>query len=326
MSAEIGVGFIGAGSVFPYHLAGMLACEGAKPIGLYDKDQQTGIQEAEKYGLKRFESAEELVSDPEVQAVLVLTPLEDHFPNVKLALHADKHVLVEKPVGVSVAEIQRMKILAQRRNLVCMPGHNNIYHPNVVKMKESIESGRLGQLSEIYLMYNIFHPEETAKKYPGVIKQVGSHHAYTLLYLAGLPKSIAAMKTVQHYQEYKKEDIFMAIVKMRSNALAHLSVNFAADDHSTDPWSLIIKVLGFKGTSRFSHNDEVVNEPGIVHSHTYVAYPDSIIEEDKYFINCIRDKSKQPLSTLDDAIRVQKILRCIEKAAYTGRTQYTKYL
>lgn len=186
-------------------------------------------------------------------------------------------------------------------------------------MKRLIDTGELGKLSAVYLLYNIHHPEEVAKKYPGVIRQVMTHHAYTLLYLAGRPESIQAMKQTQHYQEYSEEDIAMANVRMKNGALAHMEVNFAADDHSSDPWSLYMKVIGTEGSARFSHNDWVVNRKGIVHSHAYVAYPQTIKNEDAHFIACVRGE-KQPLSNLGDAVAAQQIIEGIEQSIRDGRT------
>ena len=319
MNTKIGVGFIGAGDIFTYHTPGIKAIQGVKPIGLFDISAKRASEMARQFGMEQFKSAEALVSDPRIDAVLVLTPLEAHFPNVNLALEAGKHVLVEKPVGVTIAEIEEMKRLSQESGLVCMPGHNNIYDPGVERIKTLIDRGDLGKLSAVYILYNIHHPEKVAKKYPGVIRQVGTHHAYTLLYLAGQPQSVQAMKAVQHYQEYDQEDIFMANLKMQNGALAHLEVNFAADDHSSDPWSLYMKVVGTEGSARFSHNDWVVNQKGIVHSHTYVAYPETIRREDEHFIACIRGE-RQPLSTLDDAIVAQSIIEGIEESIDQGKT------
>lgn len=319
MNHEIGIGLIGAGDISLYHSQGIRECEGAKLVGFYDVLQERAQHRAKEFGGIVFQSPDELVANPEVDAVLVLTPLEAHFPNVKLALNAGKHVLVEKPVGITIAEIKEMKRLSISRNLVCMPGHSNIYHPGVEEMKRLVASDELGKLSAVYILYNIHHPEEVARKYPGVIRQIMTHHAYTLLYLAGQAESIQAMKQSQHYQEYTEEDIAIANVRMKNGALAHLEVSIAADDHSSDPWSLYMKVLGTEGSARFSHNDWVVNRKGIVHSHTYVAYPQTIKNEDAHFIACIRD-GKQPLSTLDDAIIAQKMIEGIERSIAEGKT------
>ncbi|MBI2596515.1 Gfo/Idh/MocA family oxidoreductase [Candidatus Daviesbacteria bacterium] len=316
---EIGVGFIGAGDVSLNHTPGIKACEGANLVGLYDISPERAAARSRKYHCKRYDSAEELVNDPRIDAVEVLTPLEFHLPNVKLALEAGKHVLVEKPVGITITQIEEMKRLSNGRGLICMPGHNEIYAPDMVETQDLIKRGKFGKLSAIYLLYNIRHPEEVAKRYHGVIRETGIHKCYTLLFLAGRPKSVQAMKTIQHYKDYDQEDIFMANFEMENGALAHMEVNFAADDHSADPWSLYAKVIGTKGSARYGHNDRVVNKKASVHSHTYLDYPETIRREDAHFIDCIRGQ-KQPLSTLDDAVIAIKLTEGIEQSIRESRT------
>lgn len=319
MRQEIGIGLIGAGDVSIHHAEGIKACKGANLVGLYDISPSRASTRAREYDCNPYRSFQDLLNDPKIGAVLVLTPFEAHLTNVKAALDAGKHVLVEKPVGVTVAEIEEMKKISQERGLVCMPGHNEIYAPEMEGLKTSIERGDFGRLSAIYLLYNIHHPEEVAKRYPGVIRQTGTHKCYTLLYLAGVPIKVQAMRQIQHYQEYTQEDIFMANFEMVNGALAHIEVNFAADDHSSDPFSLYVKVIGTEGAGRYSHNDRVTNANATVHSHTYLPYAETIRREDAHFIASIRGE-KQPLSTLDDAIMAQKMIEGIEKSIKEGKT------
>jgi predicted dehydrogenase len=229
-----------------------------------------------------------------------------------LALEAGKHVLVEKPVGRSVEEIEAMKIAAQKSGVICMPGHNYIYETGVMRAKELIDEGKLGELVSVYVLYNIHHPEEVASRYPGVIRQIATHHAYIMLYLAGRPTTVSAMKSMIHYQNITQEDLAMITVKLENGALAHLCASFAADDHAGDPWTMMIKVIGTKGATRFSYRDWVENTPAVVHSQTYSAYPYSIYQEVDYFVNrCIR-MGESPLSSLEDAIIAQKIIDASE--------------
>ncbi|HVL15989.1 MAG TPA: Gfo/Idh/MocA family oxidoreductase, partial [Gemmata sp.] len=116
----IGVGFIGAGDISILHAAAVKKCPGAKLIGLWNRNQDRAKQRASEFGCKNYATPEELVNDPAIDAVFVLTNLETHLEYTKLALAAGKHVLVEKPVGVSVAEIEQMRDAAAAKDLVCM--------------------------------------------------------------------------------------------------------------------------------------------------------------------------------------------------------------
>ena len=308
----INVGFIGAGDISLLHAEAIEACPGAKLTGLWNITNALAEEKSRIFSCKIYDSAEALVQDTTIDAVLVLTNLETHYQYTMLALEAGKHVFVEKPVGVSIEEIEGMRKLASQSNLICMPGHNYIYEPNVIRAKELLDSGKLGKLVSLYVLYNIHHPEEVAARYPGVIRQILTHHAYITIYLADKPLSVSAMKSVIHYEEITQEDLAMVIVQMQNGALAHLSASFASDDHAGDPWTMMIKVIGTKGSTRFSYRDWVENTPATVHSQTYSAYPYSILKADQYFIEECIGKGQKPLSSLDDAITALKMVEAVE--------------
>jgi len=314
----IGVGFIGAGDISILHAKAVRKLPGAKLVGLWNRSQDRAKQRAAEFGCQNYATPEALVADPNIHAVLVLSNLESHLEYTKLALNAGKHVLVEKPVGVSVAEIEEMKKLADAKKLVCMPGHNYIYEAGMNRSKELIVDGDLGKLVSAYAMYNIHHPEDVASRYPGVVRQILTHNSYILLYLMGKPKRLCAMKACLHYKEYKEEDIAMVQLEMENGALAHLCASFAADDHAADPWTVMVKVIGTAGSTRYSYRDHVEIKPGLVHSQTYTAYAGSIMNEVKYFIeNCI-GRGQAPLSTMADAITAQKMIEACEKSIREG--------
>jgi predicted dehydrogenase len=314
----LGVGFIGAGDIAVLHAAAVKKCPGAKLVGLWNRGQDRAGQRAAEFGCRNYATPDELVNDPAVDAVFVLTNLETHLEYTKLALAAGKHVLVEKPVGVSVAEIDEMRALAAAKNLVCLPGHNYIYEAGMTRTRELVEAGDLGRIVSAYVMYNIHHPEEVARRYPGVVRQILTHHSYILLYLVGKPVELCAMKATLHYQEYPEEDIAMVQMRLEGGALAHFCASFAADDHAADPWTVMVKVIGTAGSTRYSYRDHVEIKPGLVHSQTYTAYQGSITNEVRYFLlDCLRHGAK-PLSTLEDAITAQRMIEAAERSIRDG--------
>jgi len=315
----IGVGFVGAGDISILHAAAVRKCPGARLVGLWNRGRERAAQRAAEFGCKAYDSPEALVNDPAVDAVFVLTNLETHLEYTRLALEAGKHVLVEKPVGVTVGEIEEMRTLADARGLVCVPGHNYIYEAGMVRTRELVEAGDLGRIVSAYVMYNIHHPEEVAKRYPGVVRQILTHHSYILLYLVGAPAELFAMKATLHYQEYPEEDIAMVQMRLANGALAHFCASFAADDHAADPWTVMVKVIGTAGSTRYSYRDHVEIKPGLVHSQTYTAYQGSITNEVRFFLtDCLRHGAA-PLSTLADAATAQRMIEAAEESIRTGR-------
>lgn len=316
---HIGVGFIGAGDIAVLHAAAVRKCPGARLVGLWNRGQERARERATEFGCKNYDSPQALVNDPDIDAVFILTNLETHLEYTQLALEAGKHVLVEKPVGVSVADIEMMQRTAAQKQLICMPGHNYIYEASMQRTHDLVANGDLGKIVSAYVMYNIHHPEEVAKRYPGVVRQILTHHSYILLYLVGAPKELFAMKATLHYQEYTEEDIAMVQMRLGNGALAHFCASFAADDHAADPWTVMVKVIGTAGSTRYSYRDHVEIKPGLVHSQTYTAYQGSVMNEVRHFlVDCLR-LGAEPLSTLGDAITAQKMIEAAEESIRTGR-------
>ena len=313
-SDTLGVGFLGAGDIAVLHARAVTKAHNAKLVGLWNRGQDRAKERAAEFGCRTYASPAELVNDPAVHAVFVLTNLETHREYAELALRAGKHVLVEKPVGVSVAEIEALDRLATERGLVCLPGHNYVYEAGMARTKELVDGGDLGKIVSAYVMYNIHHPEEVAKRYPGVVRQILTHHSYILLYLVGAPVELCAMKATLHYQEYPEEDIAMVQMRLKSGALAHFCASFAADDHAADPWTVMVKVIGTAGSTRYSYRDHVEIKPGLAHSQTYTAYQGSVTNEVRHFLDgCVR-LGKNPLSTLKDAATAQHLVEAVERS------------
>jgi len=96
------------------------------------------------------ESPDVVFQDPDVVGVVVATPAATHFALVRRALQAGKHVLVEKPMATSVAEVDELAREAERRGLVLMAGHTFVYNPAVRYVKRLIDAGELGEIRYVY--------------------------------------------------------------------------------------------------------------------------------------------------------------------------------
>ena len=99
---------------------------------------------------KMIENLEPIVQDPEVRGVVVASSALSHYSLSKDLMQADKDVLVEKPMALSVKDAEEMIEISEKRNRVLMVGHLLIYHPVVDRLKEMVVSGELGKIYYIY--------------------------------------------------------------------------------------------------------------------------------------------------------------------------------
>ncbi len=100
--------------------------------------------------LSTHDSADAVIDDPTIQAVVIATPGGSHYELARRALESGKHVLVEKPMAESVAEVEHLGSVAEKAGLVAMVGHTFVYNPAVERLKELVDSGELGDIRYIY--------------------------------------------------------------------------------------------------------------------------------------------------------------------------------
>ncbi|WP_276390026.1 Gfo/Idh/MocA family protein [Eudoraea chungangensis] len=315
---QIGVGFIGAGDIANLHAKAIKELPSAKLVGLWNRTKTKGLQKANEYQCNFYDSVDELLADSNIDAVFILTNMETHCEYTLMAAAAGKDILVEKPAASSIVELQKMQEAVNKAKVKCMPVHNYIYEPGVYRIKKMIENGDLGEIASFYMMYNIHHADEVRARYPGVVRQILTHHSYTMLYLAGKPKVISCLTHTVDPSLAPQENVAMAILKMENGTLSHLSTSFANDDQAGEPWTCIIKVLGTKGSARYSYRDWVIHKPNGPHSQTFYSYPESIKNTTIHFIENVIGKDQAPLSTIEDAISCQKIIEACEYSVENG--------
>lgn len=112
-----------------------------------DLDENNLAKVREQYpGVKTTKDFNEIINNPEITAVAVVTPSHTHFKVVKAMLEAGKNVYVEKPISTVAQEAKDLTELAHEKGLVLMVGHLLLYHPAVNRLKMLIEEGVLGDI------------------------------------------------------------------------------------------------------------------------------------------------------------------------------------
>lgn len=97
--------------------------------------------------LRLYADAMDLIADPDIDAVVLATPVALHYPQAKAALDRGKHVMVEKPLCTSSAQADDLVARADLYGLTLMADHTFLFHPAVLKLGELVRSGELGQIS-----------------------------------------------------------------------------------------------------------------------------------------------------------------------------------
>ncbi|QFZ16170.1 Gfo/Idh/MocA family protein [Saccharothrix syringae] len=146
----VGVAVIGAGYWGPNLVRNIQATPDLRLVTLCDLDVERAKAVLGRYSTVRATSSlDEVLADPEVEAVAVATPAATHLPVAQAALEAGKHVLVEKPLAANYADGLKLVELAEERGLTLMLDHTFCYTPVVRRLRELVHAGELGDIQYI---------------------------------------------------------------------------------------------------------------------------------------------------------------------------------
>jgi predicted dehydrogenase len=217
------MGIVGLGYWGPNLARNIADYEGSRLTWLCDR-RESALQPA----LRRHPQAtattsfEEMLAAPDVDAVAIVTPVATHYELARAALAAGKHVLIEKPLAASSSEADDLIARAKDAGLVLMPGHTFLYSPPVVRIKELLDAGELGDIYFISLSrvnLGLHQPDVS------VIWDLAPHDLSILsFWLEQMPVEISAMTrscVLPHTPD-------VAFVNMRydSGTIAHLELSW----------------------------------------------------------------------------------------------------
>lgn len=311
-------GIIGTGRVAQLHAEAMARIEGAKLIGAWNRTPETCATFCKTYGGKQFKNIDDLLADPNINAVIVATISRTHYGHARQALLAGKHVMLEKPIAVTVEEIQDLKAISEQTGKICFPSHNYIYSEQMRSLKYHFDRGALGKLLSYWCLFNNQHPPSFGD--PDVVmRELMIHHVYSMLHFAGRPRSVTATAGNVHFSDPHSPDQIMITCQFENGALANLWGSFAInDDRVRDPWSVVFKVMGSAGAAIVSWDAiKCGAEPEPLWDD--MAYRDSFMHAQRFFTEECLGRGIAPLSMLDDADDALRILNAARQSIKEGR-------
>ena len=217
--AQIGVGYWG-----PNLLRNLVASQSVNVKKVVDfsrdrRDYVSGLYPA----VSVTDKAEEVFSDPDIQAVVIATPVATHFGLVMQALNAGKHVLVEKPMATSEEEMAKIGELAGEKNLVAMVGHTFLYNSAVRYVKGLIDSGDLGDIRYIYSQrVNLGRIRSDVD----ALWNLAPHDISIIQYWLGGLAPISVKRSGMAYVQNGVEDVVFMNVVYPNNVIANIHVSW----------------------------------------------------------------------------------------------------
>ena len=333
----IKIGIIGCGKIAQTrHLPEYATNPDAKLVGYYDKISSRAVQMAEKYGGKVYDSYYDLINDPEIDAVSVCVENRNHAEITNAALYAGKHVLVEKPMAVTLAECESMVAAAEFNGKHLMVGHNMRFDPVHRRAKKLLEAGVIGDIITFRTTIGNAGPEgwspdrdawffDKDKAAMGALSDLGIHKLDLLQYLTGqtVIETTAKVMTLNKHDDHGHfigvDDNALCILRMNGGAVGTLAASWTVYGHECQSTCL----YGTKGIMLIYNNNnpaapiEVRNLDGT--STTYNIPPETnsgVIDE---FVDAL-EQNREPEVSGKEALSTMRAIFGSIKSSEIGRT------
>jgi predicted dehydrogenase len=159
-SERLKVAIIGGGAITQVaHLPVLKKMRSVEVQAICDTDLPKARALATRFGIKdAFDDIEELLRYEALDAVVICSPNHLHESHIQAALSANLHVLVEKPLAMSAASVQRVLRAVEKHDRVLMVGMNHRYRPDVQIVRSFVQSGELGSIESIRGSWHVFRP------------------------------------------------------------------------------------------------------------------------------------------------------------------------
>lgn len=232
-------GVIGAGGIADRRtIPGMLLADNAELVAVMEINMGLAESLREKYNAKyAYDSFEELLKNDEIEAVYIASPVNCHKEQAIAAAKAKKHILIEKPVGLTVEEGNEILKVCRQEGVKIAAGFVMRFHTYHQKMKQLIAEGKLGDIVSCRAQLTCWYPEiagawRQVKKLSGggCMMDMSIHCMDLIQYVVGSrAKKIASFNSTNTFK-YEVEDQSSSIIELENGAFAYVDSNFNIPD------------------------------------------------------------------------------------------------
>jgi predicted dehydrogenase len=271
------------------------------------------------------------IFDLDLDAVVVSTPPETHYPIVRKCLEHDLDVLVEKPLTTEIEQAQDLIALADRTGRVLMVGHIGTYNPAVQALKDMIATGELGPIAYVDAArggLGLFHPSLN------VIWDLAPHDVSILMHILGeIPVAVSAKGAA--CVESSIEDVAYVALRFASGVLAHVRLSWldpcktrritvvgrqkmvVYDDLETQEKLKVYdkRVDAIRHTDTFGESHFAYHYGSVVSP--YIIHDEPLRLECTHFVDCVMERT-QPRSDGVSGLAVVRVIHAAQQSLHGG--------
>jgi UDP-N-acetyl-2-amino-2-deoxyglucuronate dehydrogenase len=333
------IGIVGLGMASAPHAKSLLDLAGrADVVAAFSPTEARRKAFAQTYGFPVCDSADAIFGDPSIDAVLILTPPNTHLDLVRRACAAGKHVLLEKPLEISLDRAEELAAAVESAGIKLGVVLQHRFRPISLALAEIMQQGRLGAMVSASARLHNWRPQgyydqpgrgTKERDGGGVLLTQAIHTLDLLISLAGLPVEAVGFATTSPIHRMETEDLAMGAIRFGNGAIGSISATTCAWPGSPDA----IDIIGTKGMARLGgtrlivdYHDGTKSElddgtPGGGAGADPMAFPHdyhrAVLAD---FLNAV-ENNRTPKVTASEAVNAHRLIEALLRSATTGRRE-----
>lgn len=334
--SSAGFGVIGLGVWGENHLKAYGGAPGCRVVGVCDLDGDLARQRAEQYGIPFWTTDyRELLAQPGLQAVSVVTPDFAHYEVALAAAQAGKHLLVEKPLTTSVPQAEHLAQVAEQAGVLLMVDFHNRWNPAFAEVRRAVEQGEVGEVQMLSLLLNdtLWVPTQMLSwaDRSTVAWFLASHLADLARWLTG--REVERVYAVSRSRVLKARgvdtpDFFQSLLEMQGGGVVHLENCWIMANSQPNLFDLKMELFGSEGSL---YVDMATHRMLQKYTAEGGKYPDLAVVQEvqgryggfglesiRHFARCVRGE-EQPRISPQDAVENVRIVAALHESAASGQ-------
>lgn len=265
---KLRIGIIGAGNIAGVHAQAIHESGNAELVSVYSRREENAKTLGGKHNVRWFTSWNEFISDPELDVVSICSPSGNHLGYGEMAALAGKHVIVEKPIEVTIERAKKLINVCENNHVALAVIYQSRYIQQIADLKRSLDSGVIGELfmADAYIKWFRGQDYYDSGAWRGTIALDGGgvlinqaiHTIDLLQWFVGDVESIYGKTGTMMHQRLEGEDVAVAVVKFKSGALG--VIEGSTSIQPAQPRR--IEIHGKKGTIMLVGDDAKILRPG----------------------------------------------------------------
>lgn len=303
----INVGVIGVGAMGYNHTRVYSRLDNVNLVAVSDVSEKTLNKVCKKYDAEGYTDYEELLKNPEIEAVSICVPTTRHYDAVMEAIKQGKHVLVEKPIAFTLEEAKKMIKAAEEKGVILATGHVERFNPAVQKAKELIENDVIGDI--VSASAKRVGPFPPRIQDVGVTIDLAIHDLDVMYYLFDeeVNQVYGTMGSILDKCDF--EDHAEIMVNFENEGTGILEVNWLTPYKRRQ-----IEITGTDGIISVDYIKQNLDVYGKFAQDIQIKHEEPLKEELKSFIEAVINKNK-PAITGEDGLNALKMVIAATKSS-----------